>query len=205
MTVKSPGGAVKGTVGPGRGAVDWAGMADRASRLYELRLPRLADARVRDAVVAALARWAPERAGPSQGEALGRASVVLRLPLGDAEAAALLRDLYATGVAPAGVVLRPLDPRVARDPAGTNASFAIFARQGGRFVPTWNWKAFVFGPLWYFRRGLYAKGVVLLALSVCPFFTLVVTVLLSGAVLVYCGVAGNWDDYLWKVKGTQWW
>jgi Protein of unknown function (DUF2628) len=180
-------------------------MADRASRLYELRLPRLADARVRDAVVAALARWAPERAGPSQGEALGRTGVVLRLPLGDAEAAALLRDLYATGVAPAGVVLRPLGPGMARDPADTNSSFAVFARQGGRFVPTWNWKAFVFGPLWYLRRGLYAKGLVLLALSVCPFFTLILTVLLSSAVLVYCGVAGNWDDYLWKVKGTQWW
>jgi NAD(P)-dependent dehydrogenase (short-subunit alcohol dehydrogenase family) len=81
----------------------------------------------------------------------------------------------------------------------------VFARHGGAFVPTWNWRAFVFGPLWYFRRGLYAKGVVLLGLSVFPFFTLAVTVLLGLTVLVYCGVAGNWDDYLWKVKGTQWW
>jgi hypothetical protein len=40
---------------------------------------------------------------------------------------------------------------------------------------------------------------------VCPFFTLPFTVLVSGVVLVYCGVAGNWHDYLWKVKGTQWW
>jgi len=85
------------------------------------------------------------------------------------------------------------------------ASFAIFARHGGRFVPTWNWRAFVFGPFWYFRRGLYGKGAVLLGLSVCPFFTLALTILLSAAVLVYCGVAGNWDDYLLKVKGTQWW
>ena len=78
-------------------------------------------------------------------------------------------------------------------------------RHGGRFVPTWNWRAFVFGPLWYFRRGLYGKGLVLFGLSVCPFFTLALTVLFGAAVLVYCGVAGNWDDYLWKVKGTQWW
>ena len=180
-------------------------MADPASRLYELRLPTLADGRVRDAVGRVLGRWFPAQAGPSQAEALGRTGIVVRLPLGDAEAAALLRDLYATGVAPAGVVLRPLSVGVPRDGTAVEPAFAIFARHGGRFVPTWNWRAFVFGPLWYFRRGLYAKGLVLLGLSVCPFFTLALTVLLSAAILVYCGVAGNWDDYLWRVKGTQWW
>jgi hypothetical protein len=180
-------------------------MAERAPRLYELRLPRLADVRMRAAVVTVLGRWVPVRAGPDLGPTLGRTGLVVRLPLGDAEAAALLRDLYATGVAPAGVVLRPLDLEAARDPAGRDPAFAIFARHGGRFVPTWNWKAFVFGPLWYLRRGLYAKGLVLLGLSVCPFFTLAFTVVMSGAILVYCGVAGNWDDYLWRVKGTQWW
>jgi hypothetical protein len=185
--------------------VDLAGRKDRAPRLYELRLPRLADPRVRDAVVAVLARWAPARAGASQGQALAQTGVAVRLPLGDAEAVALLRDLYATGVPPAAVALRPLDLGAAREPAGAEPAFAIFASHGGRFVPTWNWRAFVFGPLWYLRRGLYAKGLVLLGLSVCPFFTLALTVLLSAVVLVYCGVAGNWDDYLWRVKGTQWW
>jgi hypothetical protein len=33
----------------------------------------------------------------------------------------------------------------------------------------------------------------------------VLTILLSVGTLVYCGVAGNWDNYLWRVKGTQWW
>ena len=180
-------------------------MADSAPRLYELRLPILTDARLRDAVGRVLGRWLPARPGPGQGEALGRTGIVVRLPLSDAQAAALLRDLYATGVAPAGVVLRPLGVGVPRDRAGEEPAFAIFARHGGRFVPTWNWRAFVFGPLWYFRRGLYAKGLVLLGLGVCPFFTLTLTVLLSAATLVYCGIAGNWDDYLWRVKGTQWW
>ena len=180
-------------------------MADRASQLYELRLPPLTDARVRDAVVMVLGRLVPAPLGPSQGDALTRTGVVVRLPLGDAEAAALLRDLYATGVAPASVLLRPLDVGVPRDRAAVEPAFAIFARRGGQFVPTWNWRAFVFGPLWYLRRGLYAKGLVLLGLSVCPFFTLALTVLLSGAILIYCGVAGNWDDYLWRVKRTQWW
>lgn len=175
-------------------------MADPTPRTYELRLPRLADAAARDAVAAVLARRAP-----TQRAALGQTALVVRLPLGDAEAAGLLREIYATGVAPADVVLRPLELGAARDRAEADPAFTIFASRGGRFVPTWNWKAFVFGPLWYLRRGLYAKGLVLLGLSVCPFFTLVLTVLLSSAILVYCGVAGNWDDYLLKVKGTQWW
>jgi Protein of unknown function (DUF2628) len=178
-------------------------MADRGSRLYELRVAGLDDARVRAAVAAVLGRWAPASASPAQD--LGRAGVVIRLPLGDAEAAALLRELYATGVAPAGVILRPVAVATPLDQADAAPAFALFERNGGRFLPTWNWKAFVFGPLWYLRRGLYAKGLVLFALSVCPFFTLAVTVLVSGAVLVYCGVAGNWDDYLWRVRGTQWW
>jgi uncharacterized protein DUF2628 len=178
-------------------------MAEGASRLYELRLPALTDSRIRGAVLAVLGRWAPPPADPGRGERLERSGLALRLSLEDAAAAALLRDLYATGVAPAGVILRPLHIGVAR-PA-EEPVFAVFASHGGRFVPTWNWHAFVFGPFWYFRRGLYGKGVVLLGLSVCPFFTLALTILLGAAVLVYCGVAGNWDAYLLKVRGTQWW
>ena len=102
-------------------------------------------------------------------------------------------------------ILRPLGAGLPRERAAEEPAFAIFARHGGRFVPTWSWPAFVFGPFWYLRRGLYGKGLVLLGLSICPFFSLTVTVLLSATILVYCGVAGNWDDYLWRVKGTQWW
>lgn len=174
-------------------------------RLYDLRLPPLADARIRGAVLTVLGRWATTPVDPGREERLERSGLALRLSLEDAAAAALLRDLYATGVAPAGVVLRPVHVGMARPGVAEDASFAIFARHGGRFVPTWNWRAFVFGPFWYFRRGLYGKGAVLLGLSVCPFFTLALTILLGAAVLVYCGVAGNWDDYLLKVKGTQWW
>jgi hypothetical protein len=180
-------------------------MGASASRLYELRLPGLVDPRVQAAVVTALGRWAPAHADPARVRALGGSGLLLRLPLEDAEAAALLRDLYATGLSPSAVVLRPLDVGSPKDRAAAEPIFAIFARRGGAFVPTWNWRAFVFGPLWYLRRGLYAKGLVLLGLSVCPFFTLALTILLGCVVLVYCGVAGNWDDYLWKVKGTQWW
>jgi hypothetical protein len=177
-------------------------MAEPTSRLYELRLPSLADATIRGAVRTVLARWAPAAAGSAQS--FDRTGVIIRLALGDAEAAALLRDLYATGLAPASVVLRPVNVGVPRA-REEESIFEIFSRRGGAFVPTWNWRAFIFGPFWYFRRGLYAKGAVLLVLSVCPFFTLTTTIALGLAVLVYSGAVGNWDDYLLKVKGTQLW
>ena len=180
-------------------------MATPAARLYELRLLGLTDARLQGAVMTVLERWTASATDPIRARAPGRPDLALRLSLDDAAAAALLRDLYAAGVAPAGVILRPLHVGVSRDRSAEEAAFAIFVRHGGKFVPTWNWRAFVFGPLWYLKRGLYAKGLVLLGLSVCPFFTLALTVLLSAGILVYCGVAGNWDDYLWRVKGTQWW
>ena len=180
-------------------------MPQGPSRPYELRLPPVADPRIRGALLTALGHWAPTPADPGRADRLGRSGLVLRLSLKDTEAAALLRGLYASGVAPASVVLRPIDAGLSRPGGSEDPSFSLFARRGGRFVPTWNWRAFVFGPLWYLRRGLYGKGLVLLGLSVCPFFTLAFTILLGAAVLVYCGVAGNWDDYLWRVKGTQWW
>lgn len=180
-------------------------MAQGLSRLYELRLPALPDPRIHGAVVTVLGRWAPAAADPGRAGHLARSGLVRRLSLEDGEAAALLRDLYATGLAPASVILRPVHLGSPRPGAAEDPSFALFARRGGGFVPTWNWRAFVFGPFWYLRRGLYGKGLVLLGLSVCPFFTLALTVLLGAAVLVYCGLVGNWDDYLLRVKGTQWW
>src|SRR5262245_52679698 len=178
---------------------------DVSSRLYDLRVAALTDARLREAVAGALARWLPAEETSVVIGALGDGGFVTRLRLSAADASALLRDLYATAVSPASVVLRPrrLDPP--REGEGSGPDPAIFTQHGGRFVPTWNWRAFVFGPLWYLNRGLYGKGLVLLVLSICPVWSLGVTVLVSCVVLVYCGAVGNWDDYLWRVKGTQWW
>lgn len=175
------------------------------SRLHELRLSRIADARARDQVAKVLARRFPAHEVSSVVRALDEAGFVARIRLDGGEAATLLRELYATGVAPAVVILRIQDVAADHRPAEAGLAFGVFKRRGGRFVPTWNWGAFVFGPLWYLRRGLYAKGLVLLALSVCPVWTLPITLLISCAVLVYCGVAGNWDHYLWKIERTQWW
>ena len=132
------------------------------------------------AVWTVLGRWASAAPDPSRASPSAVPALVVRLPLGDAEAAALLRDLYATGrgagrrgPSPASTSGCRASGRPRSPPSRSSRATA------GAFVPTWNWRAFVFGPLWYFRRGLYAKGLVLLGLSVCPFFTLVLTVLLS--------------------------
>jgi hypothetical protein len=93
-----------------------------------------------------------------------------------------------------------VDRRGREDEDALAASFA-----GGRFVPTWNWTAFVFGPLWYLRKGLYAKGLLILALTANPFWSVSTWMLVSLLALVYCGAAGNWDYYLLRVKRTQWW
>ncbi len=173
-------------------------------RLYELRVARLADARLRGEV----ARWLAARFRSSEPgaieAALGGAGFVTRVRLRDEEAPALLRELYVAGAPPAAVILVPAAraglPSEDHDPA-----FAVFARRGGRFSPSWSWPAFIFGPLWYFRKGLYAKGLVLLVLGVFPLWPLPVALLVSLVVLVYCGVVGTWDYYLWRVRRTQWW
>jgi hypothetical protein len=176
-------------------------------RLYELRLTRIVDAALRDR----LARWLVNRFPPRETEAtraaLGGAGLVINLPLSDAEAPGLMRELYAAGVPPAALVLVPADlvgPRGEPESA-VDAAFALFEARGGRFAPTWNWAAFLLGPLWYLRKGLYGKGVPILALTVYPLWPLPITVVVSLGLFAYCGIVGNYDYYLLRVKRTQWW
>lgn len=176
-------------------------------RVYELRLARISDARLRHQVARWLAQRFPTHEFQVVVTALGGSGFVTRVGLRDDEAPALLRELYAAGAPPAAVFLLPVatESREADQDVRSQRAFAVFAEGGGRFVPTWSWTAFIFGPFWYFRKGLYAKGLVLLVLGVFPFWPLPVALLVSLLVLVYCGLVGNWDDYLWRVKRTQWW
>ena len=180
---------------------DEAGATRR--RAYELRLSRLDDRQLRDGVVRWAARRLPTVEPGALAGGLGGGGFVTRVELGDAEAPGLLRELYALGLPPVAVALVPVLSRPADREAARR--IAVFAAAGGRFVLTWNWRAFCFGPLWYLKRGLYAKGLVLLGLTLFPLGTLAVTLTVSLAALVYCGLAGNWDDYLWQVKRRQWW
>jgi hypothetical protein len=77
--------------------------------------------------------------------------------------------------------------------------FAAFDAAGGAFKPTWNWFSLLFGPLWYLYKGLWAKGALMI----------VITLALAGvpAIIfwVYAALAGNYDFYLLRRRGTQLW
>jgi hypothetical protein len=89
---------------------------------------------------------------------------------------------------------------------GDRAAFARFDDNHGRFVPTWNWRAFIFGGLWYFRQGMGPKGGLLVAATfVSLVLPLEAGILLSVVGLVYAGLFGNYDHYLLTEKHTQWW
>lgn len=77
--------------------------------------------------------------------------------------------------------------------------FAIFDANSGKFKPTFNWAALLFGPFWYFYKELWVKATISIA----------ITFLLVGAPIVffwlYWAIAGNYDYYLLKRHGTQLW
>ena len=69
----------------------------------------------------------------------------------------------------------------------------------GKFTPTWNWASFLFGVLWYFYKGMWGKGLIM---------TLAIFILAGLPILpcwIYCGIAGNYDYYLFKVRDKQLW
>lgn len=71
--------------------------------------------------------------------------------------------------------------------------------ENGGFQPTWSWAGFLLGGIWYFVKGMWAKGLIIFAISI-----------LTGGILwipmtLYCGVFGKYDYYLWKVKKKQLW
>lgn len=77
--------------------------------------------------------------------------------------------------------------------------FEAFNANDGRFRPTWNWFSLLFGPLWYLYKGLWAKGALMV----------VITFALAGVPAVffwpYAAIAGNYDYYLWRCRGSQLW
>ena len=77
--------------------------------------------------------------------------------------------------------------------------FATFDANGGKFTPTWNWAAFLFGIFWYLFKGMWAKALIML-LAVFVFAGMPAPVF-----WIYCGLFGNWDYYLLKRKKTQLW
>lgn len=86
---------------------------------------------------------------------------------------------------------------------GYEQTFARFDAANGRWIPTWNWGAFIFGLVWYLYKGLWAKALIW-------FVALLILSAVSGGILaiplwVAWGVLGNYDMYLLYRKGTQLW
>lgn len=80
--------------------------------------------------------------------------------------------------------------------------FTKFNNNNGKYVRTWNWAAFLFGPFWYFYQGIWVKGIlysIVSILIIVPFGFLG-----SLALGLYYGFFGNWDYYL-KEKGILLW
>ncbi|THF70718.1 DUF2628 domain-containing protein [Deinococcus sp. Arct2-2] len=88
-------------------------------------------------------------------------------------------------------------------PASYEETFRRFDREGGRWLATWNWAAFVFGVFWYLYRGVWVKALIYFAVI------FIVSAITGGIATIplwiVVGVLANYDLYLLKRKGTQLW
>jgi hypothetical protein len=74
-------------------------------------------------------------------------------------------------------------------------------KENGGFKVSWNWFAFMFVWMWYFSKGMWAKGLAILFLMCVTFWLVLPLVVLW----LYCGLFGNYDYYLLKTKNKQLW
>ncbi len=87
-------------------------------------------------------------------------------------------------------------------PSNYVRKFKEFDESG--FSYSWSWAGFFFLYLWYFIKGMWAKGLILLAFSFI-IFVLTNRMIFAPIVWLYCGIFGKWDYYLWKIKRKQLW
>lgn len=71
----------------------------------------------------------------------------------------------------------------------------------GNGIVSWNWFAFVFIWAWYFSKGMWAKGLIILFLMSITFWLVFPLFILW----IYCGIFGNYDYYLLESKSKQLW
>lgn len=78
-------------------------------------------------------------------------------------------------------------------------AFAKIDANSGKFTPIFNWAALLFGAFWYLYKGMWMKGLLMIALGF----------VLAGLPFiffwVYCAIAGTYDYYLLAVKKKQLW
>lgn len=90
-----------------------------------------------------------------------------------------------------------------KQPAGYEDTFRRFDEAGGKWVPNWNWAAFLLTIIWYFYHGLWVKG--LIYTGVYVLLSSLTYGLFSIPLWIVCGLIGSYDLYLLKCKGTQLW
>ena len=78
-------------------------------------------------------------------------------------------------------------------------AFAKIDANNGKFTLIFNWASFGFGGFWYLAKGLWVKGIAMLALI----FLLAALPIIF--IWGYTAVAGTYDLYLLKVKRKQLW
>ena len=83
-------------------------------------------------------------------------------------------------------------------PAGYEATFRRFDAANGGFLWTWNWSAFLAGPLWCFAKGLWKSGILFILVAI-----------LTGVgwfiIPIVVGITGNWLFYQTQRHGSEPW
>ena len=79
------------------------------------------------------------------------------------------------------------------------AAFQSIQDAGGSFKVSFNWAAFLLGPIWYFYHGMWKKALILMGASILTF------AIATPLIWAYAGIASNYDLYLLKVKGKELW
>ena len=77
--------------------------------------------------------------------------------------------------------------------------FQAIQNAGGGFKVSFNWVAFLLGPIWYFYHGMWKKALIQMGAS---FVTLG---FIAPLIWIYNGMAANYDLYLLKVEGKELW
>ena len=89
------------------------------------------------------------------------------------------------------------------DPRRASAPRRLKKVEGWKGVRTWNWAAAIFSPIWFFAKGMWAKGLMWVALDVLialAWHTIVSIIVVS----LYAGVYGTYDYYRLRRFGAQW-
>ena len=100
--------------------------------------------------------------------------------------------------------INPIIRGYADEPERYQKVFRKFDENGGKRLITFNIFSFLFGVLWYFYKGIWKKGFSYLVAAVMLCF-FVDAWLVPLIITFICTIEGNYDYYLLKTQGKDWW